>query len=787
MKIPKTFVAALFIIIAVLGTWFVTRTVHKIKDSDNSHLTASFAGTSACRECHEEFFKLWAPSFHGTALQPFSAELAQNRLFSQDADIAIGDYHFRFEFENNRGVVRENGPDGVKDYSIEYALGGKNIYYFLTPLEKGHLQVLPAAYDVNEKTWYDTTASMVRHAADFPDQVLDWKDRLLTFNTSCYSCHVSQLSTNYDPASDSYQTTWKEPGINCETCHGGGSEHVRVFREAPEGYIPEDKKIISMSTFTDQQINDLCASCHSKMAPLTTTFKPGDRYFDHFTLAALENPDFYPDGRDLGENYTYSLWLTSPCVKSGRLNCIHCHTSSGRYRFADEQPNNACMPCHAEHVGNVSAHSHHPSENRSSWCISCHMPKTRFARMGRSDHSMRPPTPAATLVYGSPNACNICHTDQDAAWADRYVRKWRARDFQAPILHRARLISAARERDWTRLEEMLTYLTDREQNEVFRASLIRLLRPCQDERKWPVFIEMLNDPSPLVRASVAESMADHFIPQTIKALLKATQDEFRLVRIRAAAALASYPRQSLAAQEVRTLAAATAEYKASLQVRLDDFASLYNLGNFYMDRNNLEAAADCFAKAIKLRPDSLLPLVNISIVYSRWGRNDKVEEFLRQALIVAPDDPTANLNLGLLLAEQGNLQKAEKALRSALRSDPGLDKAAYNLGVILAGDNITEAITFCRKAYDLRRDEPKYAYTLAFYLDKTGDTKRAIPILDKMAEKLTAYSGIYLLLGDILEREGRSDDAVDVYRKAAANESMSPKDRAVFAAKIRTP
>ena len=45
-----------------------------------------------------------------------------------------------------------------------------------------------------------------------------------------------------------------------------------------------------------------------------TTFTPGDRYLDHYDLVALENPDFYPDGRDLGENYTYTLWRMSPCA-----------------------------------------------------------------------------------------------------------------------------------------------------------------------------------------------------------------------------------------------------------------------------------------------------------------------------------------------------------------------------------------------------------------------------------------------------------------------------------------
>ena len=137
----------------------------------------------------------------------------------------------------------------------------------------------------------------------------------------------------------------------------------------------------------------------------------------------------------------------SPCVKSGQLDCIKCHTSSGRYRFKDEaKANDACLPCHAERVAKAGEHMHHPPDKPGvpTKCVSCHMPMTAFARMNRSDHSMLPPAPAATVQFGSPNACNLCHKDKDAAWADQQVRQWRTRDYQAPLLQRAGLIDAAR-------------------------------------------------------------------------------------------------------------------------------------------------------------------------------------------------------------------------------------------------------------------------------------------------------------------------------------------------------
>ena len=193
--------------------------------------------------------------------------------------------------------------------------------------------------------------------------------------------------------------------------------------------------------------------------------------------ALLENEDYYPDGRDLGENFTFTSWLSAPCVRAGKLECIFCHTSSGRFRQAKD-PDQACLPCHKDKEAGLDKHTRHKPESPGSRCIACHMPKTDFARMSRSDHSMRPPAPAATASFGSPNACLGCHQDKDAAWADALVRQWRPRDYQAPMLARARHILEARQRNFSQLPAMLASLTEPGRDSVYAASMLRLLRAC---------------------------------------------------------------------------------------------------------------------------------------------------------------------------------------------------------------------------------------------------------------------------------------------------------------------
>jgi tetratricopeptide (TPR) repeat protein len=698
-------------------------------------------------------------------MQPFTRQLAEARLGPCPSEIKVGPASYRVELNADPAVVRENGKNGEKTYPIVHVMGGKNVYYLLTPLERGRLQVLPLAYDVRRKEWYDTAASGMRHFGRESDQPLDWRDPLFTFNTSCYGCHVSQLALNYNLETDTYHTAWAEPGINCETCHGPSGKHVQAFTQAVPGKPPEQLGLISTKSFTPEQHNAACSVCHAKMSWITSSYPPGERYFDHYDLVTLENPDFYPDGRDLGENYTYTGWRMNRCAYAGQMHCLHCHASSGRYIFIDQPANNACLPCHADRVKNATAHTHHKEGSVGNECIACHMPQTEFARMRRTDHSMRPPTPATTLAFKSPNACNLCHKDQDAAWADQQVRRWHRKDYQAPVLHQAGLIAAARRHDWSRLPQMLSYLSDKGRDEIFTTSLIRLLGHCTDSRKWPALHQALKDPSPLVRSAAALGLIGHATPESQAALLAATGDEYRLVRIRAATVLGGLSRDSLSLADRRRLDSATQEDEAALKARPDDWNSQYNLGNHYLERGERRWALKAYQNAHWLRPDVVLPLVNAAMAHAQLGQTREAEQSLTKALVLEPTNAVANFNLGLLRAEQHKPVEAERCLRLALKSEPTMAQAAYNLAVLLASDRLLEAIEWCRKAHQAQPDEPKYAYTLAFYLNTQGDRREAMTLLRQLIARHPQYDDSYGLLASLYEQIGDRASAAELYRQ----------------------
>lgn len=739
---------------------------------------ADYYGSVGCKQCHERFYELWGNSHHGLAMQNITPEFVKTEVLAQSPEIAVDSSLFYVENQQDSLVFIENGPDGKKEYTATFALGGKNVYYFLTPFEKGRLQVLPLAYDLNKKEWYNNPESAMRHFTEGEDdEALPWKHIGFTFNTSCYSCHVSQLENNFNQTSNSYHTTWKENGINCETCHGPSAEHVRVCMEAGEGNVPEDLKIIVTSTFTHEQQNASCAPCHAKMSPITSSYPPGERFFDHYNLTTIESRDFYPDGRDLGENYTHTSWMMSDCTQSGQLDCVHCHTSSGRYRFKNENFNDACASCHSDIATNLEAHTHHPVDSEGSRCISCHMPMTEFARMHRSDHSMRPPAPLATKEFGSPNSCNICHDDKTPDWANQHLVEWNKTKHQEELLVRGRLMRQARDNNWKQLDQMLAFVDDGKFDEVFTNSMIRLLQECEDTKKWPTIYRALKHESPLVRASAAVSFSYQQLPGVVDSLLPLTSDDYRLVRVLTAEALSTLPDELLEGKRTPSYTKALDEYITSRTSRPDDWAAHAALGNYYFNRNDFNKALSHFTNSSKIYPENIGAFVNSGLIHSMTGQPEKAEQQFKEAIKVDPSNEATNLNYALLLGEMGKLDEAEKMYRKVLDINEASAVAAFNLSVLVAPKNPNESLGFAQKAWELQNDNPKYGYTYGYYLFAQGQKQQALKTLESVLKLHPDYVDTYFLLADLYTKDGQTAKAKTVLGKGVANENLQQQVR----------
>jgi tetratricopeptide (TPR) repeat protein len=302
---------------------------------------------------------------------------------------------------------------------------------------------------------------------------------------------------------------------------------------------------------------------------------------------------------------------------------------------------------------------------------------------------------------------------------------------------------------------MLDYLKAQDRDEVFAASLIRMVPVTGDSRVVPALLKSVKDPSPLVRSAAVETLGLNLNTQTPSALIAAAGDETRLVRVKAAAALVGYPRQSPKAEEAKKLEKANTEYLAFIQARPDQWIAHYNMGNYYLNTGNYQSAIASYQAALKREPQAVMALVNSSLAYSRSGDNRQAEEALRKAIKIAPESGAANFNLGLLKAEQKHPKQAERYLRAALKADPQMAPAAYNLCILLSQDRLDEALGFCRQASELRSEDPRYAFTLAYYLNKKGEKDQALKILDKLLEAIPHHRDAQRLREEIAGSRGK--------------------------------
>lgn len=743
-----------------------------------------YIGSESCRECHEHFYQLWEPSYHGQAMMAVDAAFIAKHQLPDSKPINVEGHQFTVEFRDSVMTMYErDGGELLNTYKVLWALGGHNVYCFLTPFEKGKLQNIPLAYDARRKEWFNYPEAGVRHfGEEFPDdEALPWKDPMFAFNTGCYSCHISQLSTNFDLKTETYHTNWREAGINCETCHGPSSEHVRIFQNLKEGEKPDDIGLIVTSTFTPQQNTDACAPCHAKMSPITPSYMPGDKYFDNYNLTTLEDRDFYADGRSLGENYTMTEWMMNPCTEKSDLHCVTCHTSSGRDRNADN-PNQSCVQCHTDKIENFEEHTGH-SADAGLTCLSCHMPKREFVgRFLRSDHSFRPPMPEATIRFGSPNACNQCHTDKTPEWANEIVKKRPNGNYQEETLKWAQLIQDARDEKWDNVDKMFEYITNPETDDVVANSLVRLLGAYHDEAKVPVLLQALHNKSELVRSSAAIALSGFYTDEVKNALVEACQDEIRLVRIQAANALTAFPDEQFTAEQKAIADKAEAEYVASLSARTDNWSNHYNLGIYHQNKGEVDEALNSYETAARLYPNSIMPLINSSVLYSYIGDQAKAEESLKTVIDLDPENEAANLNLGLLLAEQGRMDEAEAALKRALEANPeGQAVAAKNLSVIVGqrGDFVN-AVHYAEMAWKANPENPEHGYYLAYYQLQNQQKSEATKTLQQIIKQYPAYLEATQMLADIYMRDGNKNMAIKLYQNAAKAEGVSAQDKAAL-------
>ena len=661
-----------------------------------------FVGSASCAPCHQAQSTAYLGSHHEKALVTPSADLAKTRFDGSHFSSPLGGTT-QFSVRDGAPFVTTPMPDAKRaTFPIRYTSGVWPLEQYVVATERGKLQSLGVVWDSRSASEGGAKWFHVYGASGIaPSDSLFFASSAQNWNNICADCHSTRVERGYDVATDSFDTRWAELSVGCEACHGPGAEHVRsakagkaapfaVSLKRSEPWLPSASGSPSPRHQDGAEV-EVCAPCHSRRTPIKEAFLASDPFLDSFEPDLLRPARYYADGQVQGEVYEWGSFLQSRMYRSG-VKCSDCHEPHSAKLYA---PGNAlCVRCHEPSRFNVEAHSHHPA-GKAPLCIDCHMPPATFMQIDqRRDHSIRIPRPDHSVAFGTPNACNGCHTKQPATWSRDAIASWYPNS--ASRAHFVTALGRERQGALDAPRALRDLVEDATVPAIARASALERLGTYPSEKTARSLRTALASSEPLVAYGAVLGAAALPPRQRLPLLIPLLEHRIRAVRVAAAKALASAPVAELPPQ------ARAARQRAFAEV---------------------EQAFDVSAS----RPEAHVERSAFELARGRLG---EAEAALRTALRLQPCFAEAHLNLAEIERQRGDEAASERALRTALACSPNNAAALHALGLWQVRAHQTQAaIASLKKAAALAPTDPRFSYVLAVALGSNGDREQAISLL----------------------------------------------------------
>lgn len=620
-------------------------------------------------------------------------------------------------------VETDNAQGSMETFRVSYTFGWFPLQQYLIEFPDGRMQALGISWDSRPaaeggQRWYH----------QYPQQHVDHKDPLhwtgafQNWNSRCAACHSTQLRKNYSQQSDRYSTTWKELNVGCEACHGPGSQHIEwakgsrkqgnkgLLLSVHRTWTPTPGALPIPQNGTEAMSGQLqvCAGCHSRRGelgdPEVTT-----RFADNFMLSPLLQGLYFPDGQIREEVYEMGSFLQSR-MHQNRVSCTNCHEPhSGQLQIAG---NGLCLQCHQAPRFRNSEHAFHKPDSPGAQCVNCHMPQRTYMGVDtRHDHSFRVPDPAASVLYGVPNACTQCHTNRDDRWAAGIVGARTGRTI--PAYPHTALLTAARNGSPAVLKDLLAYASDRSRPPALQAIALLESGPFASATQQDDIRTALGSPDPMVRIGAASALTSLDASQRLRLLQPLLGDPVRSVRVTAARQLIDLVPEK-APEELRgPLTALLEEYRQTLLHNADMPESMSDLGLFYAAQGNPDAAEMALLHARKLAPRYLAAMLNLADLYRARNRDDLGEKLLDEAVSTYPDSGDVHYTLGLLYVRTGRTPRS---------------------------------VSMLKRASELSPDNPQYLLAYSLALVETGRKPQALAMLKSATARFPADESIQLAL-----------------------------------------
>ncbi len=274
-----------------------------------------YVGSAACAECHQELAAVFSQSGHAFPLTPVVDGQPPEYPFSEveappdgyawdDIAYVVGGYNWKARFVGHDGFIITGEAEATTQYNLE----NEN-------LELGDEWV---AYHAGEEKPFD-----------------------------CGACH----NTGYSASGQQNEMagmvgTWAEDGVQCEACHGPGSQHVN--------------HPMSFGMDIDRDAES-CAACHARGG--VDTVEISDGFISHHD----QYQDLFPG-------------------KHAVLDCVQCHDPhAGVVQLRDARQQTVRTSCEDCHFAQAYVQNNRIHERINVKCVDCHMPRLIKNAVGNAE------------------------------------------------------------------------------------------------------------------------------------------------------------------------------------------------------------------------------------------------------------------------------------------------------------------------------------------------------------------------------------------------------------------
>ncbi len=184
--------------------------------------------------------------------------------------------------------------------------------------------------------------------------------------------------------------------------------------------------------------------------------------------------------------------------------------------------------------------------------------------------------------------------------------------------------------------------------------------------------------------------------------------------------------------------------------------------------------AKLIREAVEANPENAEYRVNLGNACREMGRADEAVRHYKAALKIRPDIPELRNGLGILYKDKGDPDAAEKEFLEALQLRPDFAQAHYNLGALYREqERQGSAIKHFQEA--IRGDSGfTDAYiALAQIYKKLHIAEKALPLFEEALRHRSGNHGLMLEYAGMLQEAGRTEDALNIGRKAL---ELAPED-----------